>query len=64
MIKIQEKKIKQIGNIARHRTSTRKNPQRCRVYLTKNCLSPTINCCEGGGLQPYIVIIKRRNTKE
>lgn len=47
-------KVKQVGSIANQITSTRDNPQRYRVYDASG-ISPTINTCGGGGLQPFIV---------
>lgn len=47
--------IFQVGSLAHQITSTRDNPQRYRVYLGKG-ISPALNCAQGGGLNPYIVI--------
>lgn len=44
----------QIGNIVDDTNIGFKNPQRGRVYSSKG-LSPCLNCCEGGGLEPKIL---------
>ena len=46
--------IKQIGNLTE--SSSRDNPQAGRVYSV-NGLAPTLNTCEGGGRQPFIVVM-------
>lgn len=51
--------IFQVGSLAHQITSTRDNPQRYRVYLEKG-ISPALNCAQGGGLNPYIVIEVRK----
>ena len=50
-----ENNIIQLGSIANQITSTRDNPQRYRVYH-KNGIAPALNCAQGGGLNPYIVV--------
>lgn len=53
----------QIGNIVDDTKIGFKNPQRGRVYSVEG-LSPCLNCCEGGGLEPKIMeakIIKKGN---
>ena len=47
--------IYQVGSIAHQIESTRDNPQRYRVYLPCG-ISPALNCAQGGGLNPYIVV--------
>lgn len=49
--------IIQLGSIAHQIVSTRDNPQRYRVYHI-NGIAPALNCAQGGGLNPYIVIEK------
>lgn len=44
--------IKQIGNITPN--PNRDNPSRGRVYNTEY-IAPTINTCQGGNLQPFII---------
>lgn len=44
--------VRQAGNLTHN--AKRENPQRNRVY-DKNGLSPTLNCMEGGNLQPMII---------
>lgn len=44
----------QIGNIVDDTKIGFKNPQRGRVYSSEG-LSPCLNCCEGGGLEPKIL---------
>lgn len=50
--------IKQIGNIVT--TSKWKNPQRGRIFSVEG-ISPTLNCCKGGGSEPKIVQVCRLN---
>lgn len=45
-------KIIQLGNICP--TKTRVNPNQGRVYSPEG-ISPTLNCCGGGNLQPFIL---------
>ena len=47
-----EAKIKQIGNIVS--TGNFNNPQRGRIYSADG-ISPSLNCCGGGGLEPKIL---------
>lgn len=47
--------IIQLGSIANQITSTRENPQRYRVYHIDG-IAPALNCAEGGGRNPYIVV--------
>ena len=47
--------IYQVGSIAHQIESTRDNPQRYRVYLPCG-ISPALNCGQGGGLNPYVVV--------
>ena len=47
------KTIRQFGNIVDDSDINFKNPQRGRVYNPKG-ISPTLNCMEGGGLEPKI----------
>ena len=47
--------IIQLGSIANQITSTRENPQRYRVYHIDG-IAPALNCAQGGGLNPYIVV--------
>lgn len=47
--------IYQVGSIAHQIESTRDNPQRYRVYLPCG-ISPALNCAQGGGLNPYVVV--------
>lgn len=46
--------VNQIGNIINTK-SFGGNPQRGRVYSTQG-ISPALNCCGGGGLEPKIVV--------
>ena len=46
--------IMQIGNIVDDTNIGFKNPQRGRVYSSEG-LSPCLNCCEGGDLEPKIL---------
>lgn len=46
--------VNQIGNIINTK-SFGGNPQRGRVYSTQG-VSPALNCCGGGGLEPKIVV--------
>ena len=46
--------VVQIGNIVDDTNIGFKNPQRGRVYSSAG-LSPCLNCCEGGGLEPKVV---------
>lgn len=46
--------VKQVGNIVNDSEIGFKNPQRGRVYSVDG-LSPCLNCCEGGGLEPKII---------
>lgn len=48
---IEENKVTQIANIVD--TGNWDNPQRGRIYSIKG-ISPTLNCCGGGGLEPKI----------
>lgn len=47
--------IIQLGSIANQIISTRENPQRYRVYDVRG-ISPALNCAQGGGLNPYIIV--------
>lgn len=47
--------IKQVGSLMNQITSTRKNPNPYRVYLTDG-ISPTLSTAQGGGRTPCIVI--------
>lgn len=48
-------RIEQIGNVLEWEgRANRKNPQRFRVYDADG-LSPTLDCCGGGNLQPFII---------
>lgn len=49
-----EPRVLQVGNIVDDSNIGFKNPQRGRIYDSKG-LSPALNCCEGGGLEPKIV---------
>lgn len=51
---ILEPKVEQVGNIVN--TGNWDNPQRGRIYSAEG-LSPTLNCMQGGGLEPKIVEI-------
>lgn len=46
--------IIQVGNIVDDTNIGFKNPQRGRVYSSDG-ISPALNCCEGGGLEPKII---------
>ena len=50
------KKARQIGNIMQIE-GHRKNPNQGRVYDQRYC-SPTLTACQGGGLQPFIIVRK------
>lgn len=45
----------QIGNLVDDTNIGFKNPQRGRVYSIDG-ISPCLNCCEGGGLEPKIIV--------
>jgi len=45
--------INQLGNIVNEKNF--KNPQRGRVYST-NGICPTLNTCQGGGLEPKVLV--------
>lgn len=47
--------IIQLGSIANQITSTRENPQRYRVYHIDG-IAPALNCAQGGGCNPYIIV--------
>lgn len=49
---IVESKVKQVGNIVN--TGNWDNPQRGRIYSAEG-ISPTLNCMQGGGLEPKII---------
>lgn len=51
---IAEPQIVQVGNIVDDTNIGFKNPQRGRIYSADG-LSPALNCCKGGGLEPKIV---------
>ncbi len=46
-------KVQQVGNIVH--TGNFDNPQRGRIYSVEG-LSPTLNCMQGGGLEPKIIV--------
>lgn len=50
------KVVSQVGNIVD--TGNFKNPQRGRIY-SPDGVSPALNCCGGGGLEPKIVLQDR-----
>lgn len=50
--KILEPKVEQVGNIVN--TGNWDNPQRGRIYSADG-ISPTLNCMQGGGLEPKIL---------
>lgn len=50
--------IRQFGNIVDDSDINFKNPQRGRVYETKG-ICPTLNCMQGGGLEPKFLVNKR-----
>lgn len=50
---IAEMDIKQVGNLVQHEVGFN-NPQRGRLYDPLG-ISPALNCCGGGGLEPKIV---------
>lgn len=54
--------IIQLGSIANQITSTRENPQRYRVYHIDG-IAPALNCAQGGGLNPYIIVNKENNNE-
>ena len=54
--------IIQLGSIANQITSTRENPQRYRVYHIDG-IAPALNCAQGGGLNPYIIVDKENNNE-
>ena len=58
---ILEPKVEQVGNIVN--TGNWDNPQRGRIYSVEG-LSPTLNCMQGGGLEPKIVEIKNEQHEE
>lgn len=48
------KTIKQLGNIVD--TGNFNNPQRGRIYSAEG-ISPALNCCGGGGLEPKVLLV-------
>lgn len=50
-----EPAIRQIGNVVDNKETFGGNPQRGRVYDAEG-ISPTLNCMQGGGLEPKIVV--------
>lgn len=55
-------KIIQLGNI-RDGTKSFDNPQTGRIYSLYG-IAPTINTCQGGGKEPKIVVVdKKEGTK-
>lgn len=55
---IEPNDVVQIGNIVDDTRIGFKNPQRGRIYDPKG-VSPCLNCCGGGGLEPKILTPKR-----
>lgn len=51
---MEEIKVQQVLNIVDDTNIGFKNPQRGRVYSVDG-LSPCLNCCEGGGLEPKVM---------
>lgn len=51
---MEEIKVQQVLNIVDDTNIGFKNPQRGRVYSVAG-LSPCLNCCEGGGLEPKVM---------
>lgn len=51
-LQILEPKVQQVGNIVH--TGNWDNPQRGRIYSAEG-LCPTLNCMQGGGLEPKII---------
>lgn len=51
---MEEIKVQQVMNIVDDTNIGFKNPQRGRVYSVDG-LSPCLNCCEGGGLEPKVM---------
>jgi len=49
-----QSRVIQLGSAANQITSTRRNPQRQRVY-DANGICPTINTMGGGGREPLII---------
>lgn len=62
---VYEPSVLQVGNIVDDTNIGFKNPQRGRIYDQQG-LSPALNCCGGGGLEPKIVdaIYNNRETRE
>lgn len=56
---IAEPKVEQVMNIVDDSQIGFKNPQRGRVYSADG-LSPCLNCCGGGGLEPKIISEQER----
>ena len=54
LIEMENIEIIQVGNIVNDADINFKNPQRGRIYSVKG-ISPALNCCGGGGLEPKIV---------
>lgn len=54
-MKTLDNEIYQVGSLANQITSIRDNPQRYRIYLIGG-VSPALNCAQGGGLNPYIIV--------
>lgn len=54
---MKDNQIYQVGSLVNQITSTRNNPSRERVYLSKG-IAPALNTMQGGGRQPYIVTEK------
>ena len=46
--------IIEIGNIVGSKGWS--SPMRGRIYLPEG-ISPTVNCCGGGGLEPKIILV-------
>lgn len=55
-------RVIQVGNIVDDTDIGFKNPQRGRVYSIDG-ISPCLNCCEGGGLEPKIILRKHKKTE-
>ena len=53
----------QVGCLANQITSTRNNPNRYRVYLTDG-IAPTLDCAQGGGRNPYIIVEEEDDEQE
>lgn len=55
--------IVQVGNLVDDTNIGFKNPERGRVYSIEG-ISPALNCCQGGGLQPKVIVYEESKCSE